>query len=59
MPVLPVLIVGGIAVGAYVVGRFFKNEKEHDLENELSISEALRTRDRKKTRNELLEELKE
>jgi len=55
---LPLLVVGGIAAGAYVLGRMINRSKEKDLERQLNISESMRNREKKKTREELLEELR-
>ena len=61
---LPVLIVGGVVVGAYILGRFLKKDREEDLENQRSISEGMRSKERseyleerKKTRKDIIKEL--
>jgi len=64
MPLPIVLVVGAVVVGAYKLGRFFKKKREDDLENQLSISEALHMKEKqdlnarlKKSRKEIIEEL--
>jgi len=57
MPI-PLLIIGGSLVGAYLLGRMSGRSKEKNLEDQLNISESMRHREKKKTREELLEELK-
>lgn len=64
MPLPIVLVVGGIGVGAYLLGRFRRREREHDLENQLNISDAIHSKktnelrdELKKTRKEILEDL--
>ena len=36
------LILAGIGVGAYLLGRFFKTQREEHLENQLKFSEDMR-----------------
>ena len=64
MPLPIVIVVGGIGLGAYVIGRFFKKGREQDLENHLNISEAMRAKDqaeheraKKRTFKEIMEDI--
>ena len=57
MPV-PLAVLGVALVGAYLLGRKKNKDREKDLERQLNISESMRDREKKKSREELLEELK-
>jgi len=64
MPLPIVLVIGAVVVGAYKLGRFFKKGREHYLENQLSISDAIHVKEKqeldaklKKSRKEIIEEL--
>jgi len=55
---LPLVVIGGIAVSAFLIGRYRKKNREKELEDQLNISESMRNREKQKTREELLEELR-
>jgi hypothetical protein len=54
---LPLIVLGGIVVGAFLIGRYNRKNREKELERQLNISESMRNREKKKTREELLKEL--
>jgi len=57
MPI-PLIIIGGAVVGAYILGRLRKRGREKELEDHLNYSESMRSYERKRSRKELIEELK-
>ena len=55
---LPIIILGGVVTAAYLLGRFFKKDREKQLEDQLDLSESMRHVEKKKTREEIIEELR-